>query len=815
MMHSSSVARQTLLALAFAIFTTGVVAQEKSYPTARFHYEPQHGAAEHPVDMEHMRVEVSFLPERGIVQGRVTHFFTPLRERVDTIFFHGPGIRITEATLNGEPAAFQRSPLGITVRCDPPLRWDERDSITFVYEATPQKGIFFVGWNDSTGKSRRQIWTQGQGINNRHWIPCYDLQNDKLTTETIITFDREYQVLSNGTKLAERDNGDGTKTWHYRMRHPHTTYLVMIGLGHYDQTDQKTVAGVPVHNWYYPEYPERVEPTYRYTLEALDFLAEHTGIPYPWESYAQIPVQDFLHGGMENTTATVFTDAYLIDERSYLDRNYVNTNVHEAAHQWFGDYVTARSGPHVWLQEGFATFYTKIFLRTAMGEEAYEWKRRYEHDSALKASLVDRLPIVHTAAGGVRIYSKASSVLDMMMYTFGEEAYRRVIKHYLQKHAYGNVETNDLYQAYQDVLGITPQKFFEQWLYRGGEPHYQVEYRDLTDSQTGARQTALTVRQVHARDDLVGLFSMPVVIEVHYQDGTSDARRVWIEGATENLTIPNAEGKEIAFLLFDPGSQILKSLTFDRTFPELRAQAERAPRMIDRYDAVKAMRPLSASTKRDVLVRLFDRESFHAIKTEILSQLVNDPDPASRKLVEAAIDDPEAQVRLTAIDSIRTIPAALREKYQELLQDSSYNVVASALQKLAVQFPQNLDRYLATTEGDRGVGNQVGILRYELMARRGDQAARDSLVEFSGPSYGFRSRVNALQALQRLNYLDRRVAGNLLEAATYWNNRLRAPARVVLDYFLGQHSHRKTLEEVVASRSWEPHQEKILQGLRF
>ncbi|MGB6648691.1 MAG: M1 family metallopeptidase, partial [Bacteroidota bacterium] len=566
MSHTSSFARQSLLALTILLCTSGAIAQESRHPTARFHHEPTYKPPEHPVDMEHMRLEVSFLPRQGIVRGRVTHIFTPLRERVDTIFFHGPGIRVSEATLGGKPAEFKTSSEGITLRCDPPLRWDERDSITFVYEATPRKGIFFVGWNDSTRRSRRQIWTQGQGTNNRHWFPCYDLQNDKLTTETIITFDGEYQVLSNGTMLAERDNGNGTKTWHYGMQHPHTTYLVMIGIGNYAQDDQRTEAGVPVHNWYYPEFPERVKPTYRYTVEALDFLAEHTGIPYPWAAYSQIPVQDFLHGGMENTTATVFTDAYLIDERSYLDRNYVTTNVHEAAHQWFGDYVTARSGPHVWLQEGFATFYTKIFLRDALGEDEYEWRRRYEHTESLAASLTDRLPIVHTAGGRVRIYSKASSVLDMMMHTFGEEAYRRVVKHYLQKHAYGNVETNDLYQAYQDMLGLSPQKFFEQWLYRGGEPHYQVEYRDLTDTRAGARQTLLTVRQVHLRDDLVGLFSMPLVIEVHYDDGTSDARRVRIEQEAETVVIPNSRGKEISFVLFDAGSRVLKQLTFDRTF---------------------------------------------------------------------------------------------------------------------------------------------------------------------------------------------------------------------------------------------------------
>ena len=70
--------------------------------------------------------------------------------------------------------------------------------------------------------------------------------------------------------------------------------------------------------------------------------------------------------------------------------------------------ITARSGPHAWLQEGFATFYNKLFVREAFGDDAYQWRRRYEHDQALKASLTDRLPIVHTAAGGVRIYSKAA-----------------------------------------------------------------------------------------------------------------------------------------------------------------------------------------------------------------------------------------------------------------------------------------------------------------------------------------------------------------------------------------------------------------------
>ena len=102
------------------------------------------------------------------------------------------------------------------------MKWDSRDSISFTYECNPRRGIYFIGWNDPKNLSRKQIWTQGQGIDNRHWIPSYDEYNDKMITETVTTFDKEYEVLSNGTKLSVKDNGDGTKTWHYKMTHPHS-----------------------------------------------------------------------------------------------------------------------------------------------------------------------------------------------------------------------------------------------------------------------------------------------------------------------------------------------------------------------------------------------------------------------------------------------------------------------------------------------------------------------------------------------------------------------------------------------------------------
>jgi aminopeptidase N len=796
----------SFLLLIFSLFALGQT-------TARFYHEPEYGPAEHQVDMQHMRLEVSFVPQQGLVKGKVTHIFTPIRPTVDSLFFNGPGIRVHRAFLNGKPVPFTLSGEGVTVKCSPPLSWKSTDSITFEYEATPRRGIYFVGWNDITGRSRKQVWTQGQGIDNRHWIPCYDEQNDKLTTETIVTFDRAYSVLSNGKKMSERDNGNGTKTWHYRMSHPHSIYLVMLGIGRYAIDNRRSKSGVPLHLWYYPEYPDRVEPTYRYSAEMTDFMEMEAGVPFPWESYSQIPVQDFLHGAMENTTATVFGDFSLVDRRAFLDKNYVATNIHELAHQWFGDYVTARSGLHSWLHESFATLYPKLFLRTVYGEEYYQWYRRNEQNVALEASKRDSYPILHSRAGADRIYQKGSTVLEMMMYTFGEEPFRKVITYYLQKHAYGLVETNDLYQAFQDVLGITPQWFLEEWIYRGGEPHYDVSYREVHSPNAKEQCTVVSIRQIHPQDELVKLFRMPIVFEVHYADGTCDSRRVMIEKETETVTLSNPHGKQIAFVLFDPGSMITKRVTFQRSFEELSAQASSAPNMIDRYDALVALRESPIERKRTLLVRRFRQETFHAPRTEIVEQLIEDTDTASVSVIQAALEDPSVEVRTGTLNATATISPSLRSHYERLLTDSSYVIVATALRKLSNDFPAERARYLRLTRGVQGVGNQGGILRHEILAGMGDTTSRDSLVSFASPAFEFRTRVNALEALKRINWMDDTLISHLFQAMLHPNGRLSGPAQAVVVYFLQQPSYGEKLRRFYDSRQWLPVEREILRPL--
>lgn len=764
---------------------------------------------ERVVDMEHTRLSVRFAPEKGTVYGLVTHVFRPLRPGVDSIVLDAVDIAVEEVRLHDQPVSFRTTGKELIVRFPSTLPEGRRDSLTIRYMATPRKGIYFIGWKDKTGRARKQIWTQGQATDHRHWIPCYDDPNDKLITETFITFDSRYQVLSNGTFIDTLRNPDGSLTWHYRMQHPHSLYLLMIAIGEYGIERRQTSRGLPLLLYYYPDRKDCcVEPTYRYSVEMVEKLEEELGAPFPWEKYAQVPVADYIYGAMENTTATVFGDFFHVDDQAYLDRSYVEVNAHELTHQWFGDYVTARSFAHLWLQESFATHYARFIVGQLFGEEAYAWGRRTEHTLALSASQKDNLPIVHPNPGYARIYQKGSAVLDMMRYTFGNEVYRKVITYYLKNHPYSVVETNDLYQAFQDAAGLSPDWFFQQWLYRGGEPHYRVRYQPV--EKGGKAYTQFIIEQV--QDSSIGLFRMPITFSVHYKDGTYDTLRAWIADRREIVEIPNPGKKPVAFALFDAGGWVLKQVTFEKGVEELLAQLEKAPAMLDRYDALVSLRRVPVAAKREALLRAYKQEKFWAMRAEIVAQLANDP--ASQSFLREALQDPHPQVRFAVIANLHPIPSTLRPEIENLLRDSSYVVQALALERLSEAFPRRVPEYLKQTAATTGlVGHNVRIQHLQIAALQGDRTAIEKLADYASPAFEFRTRQNALRALKALNALPVSLLPHLFEALTSTNTRLSAVARECVEYWMQQARYRQTLLDYYQRQSWTPAEKSLLAPL--
>lgn len=766
---------------------------------------------EHPLDITRMKLEVRFEPVNGKVIGKVHHLFTVIQQQVDSVFFDAPGIAIQQATLNGAPVSFSINKTGVWVKPAKPLHWDEQGDIGFDYVATPKRGIYFIGWKDTVNLDpanpfgiRKQIWTQGQGIDNRHWIPMYDDMNDKFITETTITFDNQYQVLSNGNLVDKKNSGNST-TWHYSMTKPHAGYLLMIAVGKYAVLSGKTKRGVPLYGWYYPEFKDRAEPTYRYTADMMDFLEKETGINYPWESYSQVMVQDFIYGAMENTTATIFGDFFNVDERAFPDRKYVGVNCHEMTHQWFGDYITARDARDSWLQESFATYWPKQFSKVNEGIEEWDWQRRGHQNTAIEAGKKDNYPVRHTMGGTARNYPKGAAVISMLEYVLGEAQWQRALTHYLKTHAYGNVETNDLKQAIQDKLGLDMSWFFDEWILRGGEPHYRVHYEDLTASN-GSRTTEIAIEQIHKTDETVKYFTMPVWLEVHYTDGTTDRINERIDEAFEVVKIPNTGNRKIDFVLFDPGSNVMKQLTFKKGYNELNAQAEKASAYLDRFDAIAAMKELPIAQKRGTLMAALLREKHYGIRNEIISQLAGDDDGTVNTALITLLTDraTRSSTKEAVIRSLRTLTPQWKEALITSLSDSSYEVIRSAMDKLvALSFDAQTIRLMSEkTRGVYGMNNSVVIrqLEYRILASRsfsmfsGDEnAASPALIRYASPVYEFRTRILAFGSLKNLNLCTEDVVRNLFQAMLSSNGRLAGPAAQTADYFSTQVQYKQMM----------------------
>jgi aminopeptidase N len=207
---------------------------------------------------------------------------------------------------------------------------------------------------------------------------------------------------------------------------------------------------------------------------------------------------------METTTATIFGDYMQIDERGWWGRNYVNVNVHELTHQWFGNYIAHEPASDVWLTESMATYYAKLFEKSIYGDDFYEKEKLTEQQKALSQSEKDDFPLAHSRAGSFRWYQKGSLVLDMLRDEMGDSLFRKAMTHYLTKFAYSEASSHDFIKAFYEVSGLPLNWFFDQWLFHGGEPHFEVSFSDNSNSKDPT--TVLSVRQIQPVSETSGRF---------------------------------------------------------------------------------------------------------------------------------------------------------------------------------------------------------------------------------------------------------------------------------------------------------------------
>ncbi|MBE99057.1 M1 family metallopeptidase [Flavobacterium coralii] len=423
------------------------------------------------VDFKTCDAAIRFDVPQRIVMGSVTYTFDLTDKKVDTIYIDARNMSFTDVKINGKKAGWVSSAAALKLFKG---YKKGKNRVEFSYEAKPRQALYFVEFpvtskDLSAGNEQEekelQIWTQGQGKYTSHWLPSFDDMNEKVVFNLDVTFDKGYTILANGKNTANRfHTNDTQRTASYQMEKPMSSYLVMLAIGKFDNTYILSGSGTPLQLFYRPEDKHKHEPTYRYSKQIFDFFESEIGVPYPWGVYRQVPVLDFLYAGMENTTSTIFSQDFVVDSTGFNDRTYVNVNAHELAHQWFGDLVTAKSGKHHWLQEGFATYYALLAEKELFGED-YFYHELYEMAERLQmASQSDTIPILNEKASSLTFYQKGAWALHVLREGVGHEAFRKAVKNYLEKYAYKNVDTDAFLAEISNVSDYDTASFKQRWL---------------------------------------------------------------------------------------------------------------------------------------------------------------------------------------------------------------------------------------------------------------------------------------------------------------------------------------------------------------
>jgi len=548
-----------------------------------------------PYTTIHTSLDLDVDVVKRTIAGGVTHTMRSLRDGLTDVSLNCVDLIVDSVTVDGQNARFDYPVFSaqstswlagttqasdddrLVVHLPAPLARGATARITIRYHGSPTTGLYWIQPEKDLPDHRYEVWSQGEGEDNRRWIPCNDYPNDKATYDGRFRVAKGYTAISNGVLVEKKDIGDKTE-FHYRLDQPQVSYLMMLAVAQYRKYETKW-RDIPVQYFVPPGTDDQtILRGYGLTPDMIEFFSNEIGIDYPYGKYAQVAVQDFIYGGMENTTAVVMNMRTLFDARTEPTRTEVNLVAHELAHMWWGDMLTCREWSHIWLNEGFATYYCYLYKEHHEGEDAFRYQMHSVHNDVIRADATDPRPMVtdffnrKDALNNANAYVKGASFLNMLRYQLGDTLYRAVIHEYGVRYKFQCVETQDLMRVVKDVTGENLDWMFEQWVFLAGHPDFKV----TKSYDPGSAMLHVTVEQTQKTGGLVPVFRVPVDIDVTWDGGTA-THHVVVEQRKQDFyfSVP----KEPVMVLFDPDDWILKTLDFPRRASELIYQLQHAPYM--------------------------------------------------------------------------------------------------------------------------------------------------------------------------------------------------------------------------------------------
>ncbi len=342
-------------------------------------------------------------------------------------------------------------------------------TFTIKYHGIPFDGLR-IG---NTKLGDRSFFNENWPNRGRHWLPIIDHPHDKATSEFIVKAPSHYKVVSNGLLLEESELGNNTRLTHWKQSVPVSSWLFVLGVADFAVKYVDEFKGKSIQTWVYAKNREAGfydfdEPT----KKVLEFYSNYVG-PYAYEKLANIQTPS-VNGGMETSSAIFYGEDLVTGKRDERTRNVV---IHEIAHQWFGNAITETTWDDAWLSEGFATFFTLLFIENEYGKEEYTKgiikARKTVYDLSAKMpdfSIVsERTAEKEQVTSGIT-YQKGAWVLHMLRNLIGEKNFKKGIQNYYAKYFNANTNTDEFRTEMEKASGKDLKLFFKQWLYQPINP---------------------------------------------------------------------------------------------------------------------------------------------------------------------------------------------------------------------------------------------------------------------------------------------------------------------------------------------------------
>jgi aminopeptidase N len=670
-------------------------------------------------DIRHtlLKLRIPNMNERTML-AEETVTVSPIIHDLDTLSLNAALLHVMSVTSPNRTCTFTTNQQDETldIQLSPPLQKGQTADITINYRVSdPPVGLTWTVESPAFPGRAAQLYSQGESEMNRYWFACHDSPDARGTSELIVTVPRGYQVVSNGKlESVTRATLEPFDTFRWVQDRSHAAYLVDLVVGKWDVVDVGTSV-LPMPVYVPPGQGDRVRGVFGRTPKMIDLIARLTGEPYPWRKYAQVSVQNFSWGGMENTSATTLHETITLDKTALLDGDEDETIVHELGHQWFGDLLTCKSWEHIWLNEGFATYIEALWMQYKDGSvprdgrgieglrgnsDAYlatiwNWQQdviandtgEAPFHPAMASKEYDSPDDVFDRAANP--YAKGAMILHMLRQKLGDEVFFRGVASYVRQNKLRPVETFQFREAMEKAGGVSLQRFFEQWAFRPLTP--KIHVASSWDAPGGTLNVAFEQKQTI--DGFNPAFDVAVPVWVRAK-GRSDWTKLEARFDVRRFTLAAKLDAEPEMIVIDPELTALADFDVQTSPGEWARQLASGPTIGARLRAAKSLGHSDESGAAALASVVRDERANLPLRVacgQSLGSLGKIAAPSLRALLNATIS--EARVRSTVVEQSARAAAGGDEDERSSLasvlahvfaSDPSYGVRAAAVKGLGL-----------------------------------------------------------------------------------------------------------------------------------